>query len=431
MKSLKSTLLNALLTTLAALLIFAMVTACTNQNAGITPATTTGTSVSTANIPAAVLATQAQNFPNATGVSWAKVSPTTFQSTFSTASAGGRTAGSNQKKANYTTSGQLLYTHGVIDPATLPAANTTYLTTTYSSYLIVSAASRTDQTTGAVTGYMVDIVANNLAYELRFDAAGKFLSVENEDGSDEGVAIAQASLPAPIGTYLAATYPDYGFVNARSYKLNGVVSGLEVYITVNGVQTEVMFDAAGTFISARAGGNGGYGDHQEGNEGYGSTTAVTQANLLPAITTYLGANYAGSVFQGAYAYSQNGVLAGYEVTVLLNTVYTELLFDATGAFVSVHSGSNGGDGEHNGGDGEHNGGNDNHSGGITDAVIAQTALPAAITTFLTTNYAGYTFVSAKVEQNGTTVTGYKVRFTLAGRNYEAGFNATGTLIKLH
>ena len=204
-------------------------------------------------------------------------------------------------KLNYTTSGKLLYTHGVIDPATLPAAVTTYLTTTYTSYSIVSAASRTDQTTGTVTGYMVDIVANNLAYELRFDAAGKFLSVENEDGSDEGVAVAQASLPAPIGTYLAATYPGYVFSNARSYLLNGVVSGYEVDILVAGVKTEVMFDAAGTFISARAGGDGGYGDHQEGGNGYGSTTAITQAALPAAITSYLSASYATATFQAAYA----------------------------------------------------------------------------------------------------------------------------------
>ena len=429
MKNLKSTLLNAVLTALAALLIFVMVTACTNQNVVTDPNATTGTSVSVANVPAAVLATQAQNFPNATGLSWAKVSPTTFQSTFSTASAGGRTAGSARTKANYTTSGKLLYTHGVIDPATLPAAVTTYLTTTYTSYSIVSAASRTDQTTGTVTGYMVDIVANNLAYELRFDAAGKFLSVENEDGSDEGVAVAQASLPAPIGTYLAATYPGYVFSNARSYLLNGVVSGYEVDILVAGVKTEVMFDAAGTFISARAGGDGGYGDHQEGGNGYGSTTAITQAALPAAITSYLSASYATATFQGAYAYSQNGVLAGYEVTVLMNNVYTELLFNAAGTFVSVHTGNKGGDGEHNGGGDNHDG---NHSGsGSSDAVIAQTALPAAITTYLTTNYAGYTFVSAKVEQNGTVVTGYEVRFTLTGRNYEAEFNATGTLIKLH
>lgn len=429
MKTLKNTLLSALLTALAALLILVMVTACSQQNAGIIPAASTGISVSTANVPAAVLATQAQNFPNVKGVSWTKVSPYTFQSTFSTASAGGRTAGSSQKKANYTTSGQLLYTHGVIDPATLPAAITTYLTTTYASYSVVSAASRTNQTTGAITGYMVDIVANNLAYELRFDAAGKFLSVENEDGSDEGVAVALASLPAPIGNYLSATYPGYVFSNARSYMLNGVVSGYEVAILVAGVKNEIMFDAAGTFISVRTGGDGGYGDHQEGGNGYGSTTAITQSALPAAITSYLSASYATATFQGGYAYSQNGVLAGYEVTVLLNNVYTELLFNAAGTFLSVHTGNNGGEGEHNGGGDNHDG---NHSGsGSSDAVIAQTALPAAITTYLTTNYAGYTFVSAKVEQNGTVVTGYEVRFTLAGKNYEAEFNATGTLIKLH
>ena len=49
MKTLKSSILDAVLTALAALLIFVMVTACTNQNVVTDPNATTGTSVSVAN----------------------------------------------------------------------------------------------------------------------------------------------------------------------------------------------------------------------------------------------------------------------------------------------------------------------------------------------------------------------------------------------
>ncbi len=390
-----------------------------DQNLLSTAAGTTATTTTVTSVPAVVSSALSRSFPQAVAVSWTKPSPTTYQATFS-ANSTARTA----TITNVTATGQVLYSHGQIDPATLPKAVTDYLTTTYTTYTIVNAGSSVDAVTGAVTGYMVNIVANNLAYELRFDATGKFLSVENEDGTDEGTAVAVTALPAPINSYLAANYAGAVVQNARSYMLNGVLSGYEVTVLLNNVRTELLFDATGKFVSAHVG--GGSGDNQERGQGYGSTTAVTAAALPAAIGTYLAATYAGYVFQGGYAYSVNGVLAGYEVTVLLNAVYSELIFDATGKFVSVHTGGQGGDGEHNGG------GEGNHTGtGSTDAVIAQTALPAVITTYLTTNYAGYTFISAKVEQTGTVITGYEVRFTLAARNYEAEFNAAGTLIKLH
>lgn len=304
------------------------------QNAGlVTPQTATTTTV--ANVPAAVTSALITNYPAATAINWSKPSPATYQATFM--------ANSTERgatMANFQSNGQLLYSHGQIDPTTLPKAITDYLTTTYTSYSIVNAGSRTDKTTGAVTGYMVDIVANNLAYELRFDAAGKFLSVENEDGSDEGVAIAVTALPATISSYITANYAGATVQNARSYMLNGVLSGYEVYVLANMVRTELIFDATGKFISARTGGKGEDGEHND-----------------------------------------------------------------------------------EGGNGDHK--------GSSDVVIAQAALPATITTYLTTNYAGYTFVSAKVEQSGTTVTGYEVRFTLAGKRYEAEFSAAGVLIKLH
>lgn len=401
-------------------------TSCT-QNAAVDPLVSAGTAVSSANVPAAVTSSFQTLFPSARNVVWSMPSPTTYQATYTTTtSANGRTAaGSKARKSNFSKSGRFKCTYGVIDPATLPATITTYLTTTYpAGYTITSAASRTDATTGAVSGYMVDIMSGGLYYELRFTAAGAFLSVENEDGSDEGVAVAQTNLPAPIGTYLTANYVGYTFHKARSYMLNGVVTGYEVEIRVAGLEYDVVFGASGNFISVRAEGS----DKEGHDDDHGSSTAVTQASLPVPIGTYLTANYAGYVFQGAYSYSQNGVLTGYEVTMLLNGVYTELMFNTAGTFVSVHAAEKG-DGDHDGGDDDHKG-NGNHSGS-TDAVIAQASLPATITTFLTTNYAGYVFVSAKVEQNGTVVTGYEVNFTMTGKRYEAEFDATGKLIKLH
>ncbi len=68
--------------------------------------------------------------------------------------------------------------HGTdITAAQLPAAATTYLTTTYPAYVFKEADVFKDST-GAVTGYEVLIDASGTKYEVRFDAAGKFVSVK-------------------------------------------------------------------------------------------------------------------------------------------------------------------------------------------------------------------------------------------------------------
>ena len=142
----------------------------------------------------------------------------------------------------------MLYANSVIDPATLPAAITTYLTANYKGYTIVKAGSRTN-TTGAVTGYVVEFTLNNLVYELRFDATGLFLSLEMENGSHEGTQILATALPAAITTYLTANYAGYTFNHARTDMINGVIVDYDVDIIVNGAKIGLLFDATGKFLS--------------------------------------------------------------------------------------------------------------------------------------------------------------------------------------
>lgn len=97
-----------------------LITGC-QPNAGlVTPQTaTTTTTTSVANVPTAVTSALTTNYPAATAISWSKPSPATYQATFmANSTARGATL------ANFQSNGQLLYSHGQIDPSTLPKAIT-------------------------------------------------------------------------------------------------------------------------------------------------------------------------------------------------------------------------------------------------------------------------------------------------------------------
>jgi hypothetical protein len=136
--------------------------------------------------------------------------------------------------------------------------------------------------------------------------------------------------------------------------------------------------------------------------------AVTQANLLASISTYLTTNYAGYTFVNAYSEAVSGTIVYYDVNITLNSVPYHVVFSATGVFVKVGSSGKG-----------------NGKVEQTIAAVAQADLLAAIKTYLTTNYAGYTFINAYSETSNSTLTGYDVNITYNGVNYHVTFDATG------
>ncbi|MES2516512.1 MAG: hypothetical protein V4585_00310 [Bacteroidota bacterium] len=140
--------------------------------------------------------------------------------------------------------------------------------------------------------------------------------------------------------------------------------------------------------------------------------AVTQANLLTAISTYLTTNYAGFTFVDAYSKSVSGVITGYDVNIILNSTPYHIDFDTAGAFVSVNSAGRKGKIDQ------------------TIAIVTQTNLLAAITTYLNTNYAGFTFLNAYSETSNSTLTGYDVNITFNSVNYHVTFDATGTFVSV-
>lgn len=251
----------------------------------------------------------------------------------------------------------------------------------------------------APTAYMATFSQSNARKTATFQNNGTFLKA--------GDVIDPTTLPAAITDYLKANYVGYAILQADVKKdASGAVKGYETLITVGTTQYELEFDAAGKFTKL------------ETPDGHDQGTDIAESALPAAITAYLKANYAGYAFKEAESKMTNGALAGYKVEIVQNGVKYKLNFDAAGAFMSVKTDK----------DDEKDNGSDN---GHTDTVITQKDLPAAVTTYLDANYKGYAFVGAVVEKDKAgVITGYEVKFTLAGKSYEAEFDAAGKFLKL-
>lgn len=217
------------------------------------------------------------------------------------------------------------------------------------------------------------------------------------------VAVTQANLLSAISTYLTTNYAGYTFVNAYSEAVSGVINAYDVNITLNSVPYHVVFSATGVFVSVNSAGKG----HGKMNQ---SMATVAQADLLAAIKTYLNTTYAGYTFINAYSETSNSVLTGYDVNITYNAVNYHVTFDATGAFVSV--------------------GTRKAKTATTNVPVAQADLLAAISTYLTTNYAGYTFVNAYSEAVTGVIANYDVNITSNAVTYHVVFDAKGVFVSV-
>lgn len=112
----------------------------------------------------------------------------------------------------------------------------------------------------------------------------------------------------------------------------------------------------------------------------GNITSVDPAALPAAITTYITTNYAGASIK----FAGKDAVGQYLVGIEKDTVRTGLLFDANGVFIKamVHYAK---------------------KSKLTE--VAVTALPAAITTYVSTNYAGYTIKRAGTDASGNYLVG--------------------------
>ena len=213
---------------------------------------------------------------------------------------------------------------------------------------------------------------------------------------DSVTRIEVATLPATVTSYISTSYAG-ATVN---YAAKDDAGNFLVAITQNSARKALLFNADGTFnreLSLRGGGKG-HGHGHRGNRD--SLTAVAVANLPAAITSYITTNYASATITAAAL----DATRGYFVMITQNSQRQTLLFNADGTFVqAIVRGLKG-----------------NYT------AVATSALPAAITSYVTTNYAGATIRAA-----GTNATGqFKVIVQpTTGRSVELLFAADGTFVQ--
>jgi len=220
----------------------------------------------------------------------------------------------------------------------IPAAVGTYLTANYDGYTFVKGYQITNDTK-TVINYIVVIKLNGNLIGLKFTATGVFVSVlEQREGDDlrgpgfhhggpfddrEGLhkdTIALSAIPTVVKTFFSTAYPTDTLLHAV------VIVHDNIYILISKNQTlyATAITATGKLvrriqIDARP----------------AKHTAILQADLSAAITTYLTTTYPGYVFDKAFSASNKSGVLEYSVFITSNSTRYVVRFDASGVFIKV------------------------------------------------------------------------------------------------
>jgi len=206
-----------------------------------------------------------------------------------------------------------------------------------------------------------------------------------------------ATLPAAVTGYVSTNYAgatvDYA---AKDDKDNILVA-----ITQNGERKTLLFNADGTFNKELAmRGKGGPGGRGRGPKG-DSLTKVDVASLPAAITGYISTNYAGATIQMAAL----DATRGYLVMIVQNDQRKTLVFNTDGSFKEELQ--------------------RRLRGNFTKIDVA--TLPAAVTSYVSTNYAGSTITQAGKDTQGRFVVFVR---PASGHDVALLFAADGTFVQV-
>ena len=208
--------------------------------------------------------------------------------------------------------------------------------------------------------------------------------------------IAVTDLPATVSGYISTNY-------ARAtvdYAAKDDTGNFLVAITQNGETKALLFNADGTFneeLAMKGGPDRKGGSHGKGGGKKGTLEQIAVADLPSAITSYISTNYAGAEIKTAAKDSTRG----YLVMIVVSDQSKTLLFNTDGTFNKEVSKP--------------------LRGKFTAVAVAD--LPAAITTYITTTYAGSTIKDAAKNAEGQFVVVVK---TSDGKPVALLFEADGT-----
>ncbi len=253
----------------------------------------------------------------------------------------------------------------------------------------------TDTANSTVTTDLTNALVTNSDLLTTFDdlsaaARGGGNGTGDFKGGKHGKEISVDSLSDIIKTYIAATY--VGATTNKAFQGKG--GEIVVLITkADGTKAGLVFDAAGVFQKEVTKGK---------DDPKKDLTAIDIATLSATITTYISTTYAGSTVTKAYT-DANGNF--FVVVTKADGTKVAVLFDAKGVFVKELP--------------KHG------KGALTTIDI--TTLSTAITTYVSTNYAGYTVHKAYIDENGNYLVSLKDK---AGAVVRLQFDAKGVFVKV-
>lgn len=220
-----------------------------------------------------------------------------------------------------------------------------------------------------------------------------------------------ASLPDTIGKYLTANYAGYTFQKAfKITTASNTVDGYVVVITYNGKPVGLKFDANGVFVAVLEQREGhdlkGKGWHDGGcfgdrDDGHRDTLAVS---ALPAtIKAYFAANYPTDTLLHAVVNFDATYIVISADNGLFATAFTSggSLIKRIQVYPHVEK----------------------------HTAIAQSALPATVSAYLTATYPGYVFDKAFSETVNKVLKGYFVFINANNTRLVVQFDASGTFVK--
>lgn len=201
-------------------------------------------------------------------------------------------------------------------------------------------------------------------------------------------------IPAAVQSFIATTYPDYTIKGAHKLNMRKdttIVYEVDIVSTTDA--KDVYFDANWTFVSDaskaigdRGGKHGGKGSPKNHKDSLSTGTAIDPTTIPASVTTFISTNYTGYTVLKGRTRTINGVVSK-ELVISNTTDLKVLVFDANWTFISEQLKSVGPE-----------------KGGTA---LDITTIPASVTTYITTNYAGYSIKSA-VSRTRNSVVSYEV-----------------------
>jgi len=289
-----------------------------------------------------------------------------------------------------------------IAKADLPAAVLAYIDTNFPGAAFEHASKKTK---GDKLGFRVELIFNKEHYSIFFDETGAFLNqvtgLQGKPGkkgpAPAATEIALADLPAPVQAAL----------NGMTFKraiLTKDQNGIAVY--------HIHVDKAGVLLSLDIDTNGTVLKSKEISQKGANFTKIDLTTLPAGLTAFLNTNAAGFTIDYAVAIKKDSVIVEYHIGVSIGTAKKEFHLDANFQLLKNQP-TKGGHTPPN----------------VTITNLTASTLPAAIKTYLDTNYVGWALVKAASAAVDSVVKDYHVVIEVATKKYLLEFDGDGKFEK--